>query len=85
MIVSDGWEAGDVELLRREMERLSRLAHRIVWVNPRRQSASFQPLTGGMSAALPFVDAFVSGHSLAALDEVLLAIHDATSAPTRRL
>ena len=74
VIVSDGWEAGDADLLAREMERLSRLAHRIVWVNPRRQSPQFQPLTGGMAAALPFVDTLVSGHSLDALDEVLAAI-----------
>jgi uncharacterized protein with von Willebrand factor type A (vWA) domain len=74
VIVSDGWEAGPPELLAREMARLSRLAHRIVWVNPRRQSPRFQPLAGGMAAALPFVDSFVSGHSLDALDEVLAAI-----------
>ncbi len=77
VIVSDGWEAGDVAVLAREMERLSRLAHHIVWVNPRRQSPSFQPSTGGMAAALPFVDTFVSGHSLAGLDEVLAAIQHA--------
>ena len=74
VIVSDGWEAGDVGVLSREMERLSRLAHRIVWVNPRRQSPQFRPLTGGMAAAMPYVDTFVSGHSLAGLDEVLTAI-----------
>lgn len=74
VIVSDGWEAGDSSLLAREMERLARLAHRIVWVNPRRQSPQFRPLASGMTAALPHVDAFVSGHSLAAMDEVLAAI-----------
>ena len=74
VIVSDGWEAGDAGLLGREMERLSRLARRVVWVNPRRQSPRFQPLTGGMAIALPFVDVLVSGHSLDALDEVLEAI-----------
>lgn len=77
VIVSDGWEAGDVSVLAREMERLSRLAHHIVWVNPRRQSPSFQPSTGGMAAALPFIDTFVSGHSMAGLDEVLAAIQHA--------
>ena len=74
VIVSDGWEAGDVALLGREMERLARFAHRIVWVNPRRQNPEFQPLTGGMAAALPHIDHFVSGHSLAHLDDVLAAI-----------
>ncbi len=74
VIVSDGWEGGDPALLGREMERLSRLAHRIVWVNPRRQRADYQPLVGGMAAALPWVDEFVSGHSVAALDDVVAAI-----------
>lgn len=74
VIVSDGWEGGDVALLGREMERLSRLAYRIVWVNPRKQRTDYQPLVGGMAAALPWVDEFVSGHSLAALDNVVAAI-----------
>ena len=71
VIVSDGWESGDTEELGRQMDRLSRLAHRIVWVNPRSQSPDYQPLVGGMAAALPHVDAFVSGHSLEALEHVL--------------
>lgn len=74
VVVSDGWERDDPALLGREMERLAHLAHRVVWVNPRRASERYQPLVGGMAAALPHVDAFVSGHSLAALDEVLAAI-----------
>ena len=56
------------------MERLSRLAYRIVWVNPRVGASGFSPWAGGMAAALPHCDALVSGHSLAALDEVLEAI-----------
>jgi uncharacterized protein with von Willebrand factor type A (vWA) domain len=74
VILSDGWDTGDPGVLAREMERLQRLAHRIVWVNPRKAAAGYEPLVGGMAAALPFVDAFVSGHSLAALDEVLEAV-----------
>jgi uncharacterized protein len=58
----------------REMARLARLAHRIVWVNPRVSAAGFAPRAGGMAAALPHVDALVSGHSLAALTEVVEAI-----------
>jgi uncharacterized protein with von Willebrand factor type A (vWA) domain len=76
VIVSDGWERGDPEVLGREMRRLRLVAHRIVWVNPRRAAPGFAPLVRGMAAALPSVDAFVSGHSLAAFDEVLAAIHD---------
>ena len=74
VVVSDGWERDDPALVGREMARLARLAHRIVWVNPRRAAAGYAPLAGGMAAALPHVDAFLSGHTLAALDEVLDAI-----------
>jgi uncharacterized protein with von Willebrand factor type A (vWA) domain len=74
VILSDGWERGDPSLVGREMERLARLAHRIVWVNPRVSAAGFSPRTGGMAAALPHCDALVSGHSLEAIDEVLEAI-----------
>jgi uncharacterized protein with von Willebrand factor type A (vWA) domain len=74
VVVSDGWETGDPALVGEQMARLARLAHRIVWVNPRRAGAGYEPLVGGMAAALPHVDAFVSGHSVAALDEVLAAI-----------
>jgi uncharacterized protein with von Willebrand factor type A (vWA) domain len=74
VIFSDGWEGGDPSLLGREMERLARLAYRIVWVNPRVAARGFAPLTGGMAAALPHVDELVSGHSLAALDAVVEAI-----------
>lgn len=74
VIVSDGWESGDPALLGEQMARLSRLAHRIVWVNPRSKSDRYQPLVGGMAAALPHVNTFASGHSLQALDDVLAAI-----------
>ena len=79
VIVSDGWESGDTAELGRQMDRLSRLAHRIVWVNPRSQSPDYQPLVGGMAAALPHVDAFVSGHSLEALEHVLDVIASGVS------
>jgi uncharacterized protein with von Willebrand factor type A (vWA) domain len=58
------------------MARLGRLAHRIVWVNPRSAGPGYQPLVAGMAAALPHVDALVSGHSVAALDEVVAAIRE---------
>jgi len=76
VIVSDGWDTGDPAIVGEQMARLSRLAHRIVWVNPRKAAAGYQPLVGGMAAALPHVDAFVSGHSIAALDQVLAALAD---------
>lgn len=74
VVLSDGWERGDPALVRREMARLSRLAYRIVWVNPRVAAPGFAPVTGGMGAALPYVDELISGHSLAALDEVVEAV-----------
>ena len=74
VIISDGWDTGDPALLSREMERLSRVAHRIVWVNPRTQSPQYQPLAGGMAAAWPYCDAVVSAHSLNALDELTAAL-----------
>jgi uncharacterized protein with von Willebrand factor type A (vWA) domain len=84
VILSDGWERGDPALVGREMEHLARLAHRIVWVNPRVSAAAFSPRTGGMSAALPHCDALVSGDSLDALDEVIAAIGGRASADDRR-
>jgi uncharacterized protein with von Willebrand factor type A (vWA) domain len=74
VILSDGWELGDPDLVAREMERLARLAYRIVWVNPRVSASGFSPQAGGMIAALPHCDALVSGHSLEALGEVADAI-----------
>ncbi len=74
VIMSDGWERGDPQLVGREMARLARLAHRIVWVNPRAAASGFSPRAGGMAAALPYCDALVSGHSLEALEEVAEAI-----------
>jgi uncharacterized protein with von Willebrand factor type A (vWA) domain len=74
VILSDGWERGDPALVAREMQRLSRLAYRILWVNPRAGARDFVPRAGGMLAALPYVDALVSGDSLEALVEVVEAI-----------
>jgi uncharacterized protein with von Willebrand factor type A (vWA) domain len=74
VILSDGWERGDPMLVGREMQRLARLAHRIVWVNPRVGASAFSVQAGGMVAALPHCDALVSGHSFQALGEVAAAI-----------
>ncbi len=81
VILSDGWERGDPELVGRQMDRLARLAHRIVWVNPRVSADSFSVRAGGMVAALPHCDALVSGHSFEALAEVAEAIGDARREP----
>ncbi len=76
VILSDGWERGDPMIVGREMARLARLAHRIVWVNPRVSASRFSVAAGGMLAALPYCDALVSGHSFEALHEVAEAIGD---------
>jgi uncharacterized protein len=70
LVVSDGWERGDVVAVGREMQRLHRAAYAVVWANPMKGSQDYEPLAGGMRAALPYVDRFVSGHNLASLDEL---------------
>ena len=74
VIVSDGWDRDDPGLVGEQMARLRRLAHRIVWINPRRAAPGFAPLTGGMAAALPYCDALVSGNTLVALRAAIGAL-----------
>jgi len=74
VILSDGWERGDPEVMAEQMLRLSRVAHRVVWVNPLKASPGYAPLARGMAAALPYIDDFVEGHSLAALQELAQVI-----------
>jgi uncharacterized protein len=71
VLFSDGWERGDPRLLAAALARLSRLAYRLVWVNPHRGKPGYEPLAAGMAAALPYLDEFVAGHSLAALEELV--------------
>jgi uncharacterized protein with von Willebrand factor type A (vWA) domain len=80
LIISDGWDTGDPEIVRQEMRRLSLVAFRIVWMNPRTKSASYEPLAGGMAAAWPYCDAVVSGHTLEAVSHLAAALAD----PVRR-
>lgn len=68
VICSDGLERGDPDLLAIEMERLRRLAYRVIWVNPLKGDPAYEPLARGMRAALPHIDAFVPGHDLASLE-----------------
>lgn len=70
VIVSDGWERQDPELVGREMARLARAAYAVVWVNPLKGNPEYQPLAGGMRAALPYIDRFLSGHNLRSLEEL---------------
>jgi len=68
VILSDGWDRGDPAQLAEQMGRLQRVAHRVVWVNPLKATPGYAPLAQGMAAALPYVDEFVEGHSLASLE-----------------
>ncbi|HUF01902.1 MAG TPA: VWA domain-containing protein [Gaiellaceae bacterium] len=70
VIVSDGWERDDPDLIGREMAKLARAAYAIVWVNPLKGNPEYQPLAGGMRTALPFVDRFLPGHNLRSLEEL---------------
>jgi uncharacterized protein with von Willebrand factor type A (vWA) domain len=70
MLCSDGLEVGDPELLGEQMARLSRLAHRVIWLNPLKGDPAYEPLARGMHAALPHVDVFAPGHNLASLEEL---------------
>jgi uncharacterized protein with von Willebrand factor type A (vWA) domain len=74
VVISDGWETGDPRELGRQMARLNRIAHRVVWANPRTASPRYRPLVGGMAAAWPYCDAVVSAHRLDAVDALTTAI-----------
>ena len=74
VIVSDGWERGDVTTLANEMARLRRRCHSIIWVNPLKGSEGYEPLAAGMAAALPYVDTFLPGHNLNALESLAEAL-----------
>jgi hypothetical protein len=77
VICSDGWERGDATLLGEQMHRLHRLAHRVVWVNPHRGKAGYQPVQQGIVAVLPSVDDFLAGHSLHTFAELVEVVADA--------
>ncbi len=70
VVFSDGWERDQPEALGEQVRRLRAVAHRVVWVNPHRGRAGYEPVQGGIMAVLPHVDHFVAGHSLAAFEEL---------------
>ena len=85
VILSDGWDRGDPGALGREMARLARVAHRIIWVNPLAASPGYAPLARGMAAALPYVDRLVEGHSLASLEALAGMLADDSREETGRV
>jgi uncharacterized protein len=81
VVLSDGWERGDPELLGAQVARMRRLAHRVVWSNPRKAAPGYAPVAAGMAAALPHVDDFVEGHSLRALEHLATVVLGAAAPP----
>jgi uncharacterized protein with von Willebrand factor type A (vWA) domain len=76
VILSDGWDRGDPDELADEMARLRRSAHRVVWLNPLKAAAGYEPLARGMAAALPHTDHFLAGNSLASLAELAMILEE---------
>ncbi|MFV1858278.1 MAG: VWA domain-containing protein [Anaerolineales bacterium] len=74
LLVSDGWDRGDVGLLRVEMARLQRSSYRLIWLNPLLGSADYEPRTRGMQAALPFVDDFLPIHNLSSVEDLAMRL-----------
>jgi uncharacterized protein with von Willebrand factor type A (vWA) domain len=70
MIISDGWDRGDIPLLHQEMARLSLSSHRLIWLNPLLGHEGYEPLTQGMSTALPYIDDFLPVHNLMSLEQL---------------
>jgi uncharacterized protein len=77
VVCSDGWERGDSALLGEQVQRLSRLAHRLVWVNPHRGKTGYEPVQAGIVACLPYLDHFLAGHSFATFAELTEVMADA--------
>jgi uncharacterized protein with von Willebrand factor type A (vWA) domain len=77
VLFSDGWERGEPALLAEQMQRLRRLARRVIWVNPHRGKAGYRPVQGGIAAALPHIDDLVAGHSLAMFADLVEVVRRA--------
>ena len=84
VILSDGWDRGDVAELEREIARLARCSHRLIWLNPLKAQAGYEPLTRGMSAALPHVDDFLAGNSLASIEELTRLLESPSERRSKR-
>lgn len=87
VILSDGWDRGEPQVLAEQMLRLQRVAYRVIWVNPLKVSPGYAPLARGMAAAMPYIDDFVEGHSLEALRELtaVIARDSRESSKTRKV
>ena len=74
VVLSDGWDRGEPELLAEQMQRLSRVTYRLIWVNPLKHTPGYAPLARGMAAALPYVDEFVEGHNFESLEQLATVV-----------
>lgn len=83
LLISDGCDRGETDLLQREMARLSRSCHRLIWLNPLLGYEAYEPLTKGMRAALPHVDDFLPVHNLDSLEQLGRALSNLATQPTR--
>jgi uncharacterized protein with von Willebrand factor type A (vWA) domain len=84
VLLSDGWDRGDPAQLESEIARLARCSHRLIWLNPLKAHPDYEPLTRGMRAALPHVDEFMAGNSLASLEELAEALDRLSMGRLRR-
>lgn len=84
IVVSDGWDRGDPDLVRTEMGRLQRSCHRLIWLDPLAGSEHYQPLAGGMAAAYPFIDDLVAVNDLASLERLGLLLAEMAEQRSQR-
>lgn len=85
MLISDGWDCGDPDLLRAEIARLQRNCYRLIWLNPLLGSPEYEPLTRGMKTALPYIDNFLPVHNLLSLEDLAAHLEQLSVArPMRR-
>jgi hypothetical protein len=84
LLISDGWDRGDPDVLRNQVARLQRSCHRLIWLNPLIGTIDYAPLTRGLQAALPFVDDFLPARTLSDLADLALHLNAAASSPTPR-
>jgi uncharacterized protein with von Willebrand factor type A (vWA) domain len=82
LVISDAWDRGDPELFAREVSRLRKSCHRLIWLNPLIATAGYEPRTRGLIAALPFIDDFLPAHNLASLEDLARHLERLPSAPS---
>jgi uncharacterized protein with von Willebrand factor type A (vWA) domain len=85
LLISDGWDRGDPEMLRAQIARLQRSCHRLIWLNPLLGTAGYEPLTRGLQAALPYVDDFLPARTLTNLADLAIHLNTLSGRSERRV